>query len=78
MEVGAVDPRREDASFATGVALNPGRMVLPNCAEGIAMVGPENCEDIPLDRESSDPDGATGELDDEGCSDTSLLISTEV
>ena len=49
LEVGAVDPRREDASFTTGVALTPGCMVPLNCAEGIVMLGPENWEDMSLD-----------------------------
>lgn len=49
LEVGEVDPRREEASFTTGVALSPGPMVPPNCVEGIAVVGLENCEALTRD-----------------------------
>ena len=49
MEVGAVEPRREDVSFTTGVAPNSGPMVPPDCAEGIAAPELENCVGITLD-----------------------------
>jgi hypothetical protein len=77
LEVGEVDPRREGVSFTTGVALSPGPIVPLNCAEGIAVLGREDCKDIILDWESSDPASVTGGVDGEGCSDTSLLISAE-
>ena len=48
LEVGKVDPKREDASF-TEVAPGPGPMVPPNCVEGVAVLRPENCEGIARD-----------------------------
>lgn len=49
LEVEEADPRREAVSVTTGVVTSPGRMVPPNCAEGIAVLGLENCEGLTLD-----------------------------
>ena len=49
LEVGEAAPKKEEASFATGVAPGPGRMLPPNCVEGIAVLRLENCEGITRD-----------------------------
>jgi hypothetical protein len=49
LEVGIVDPRREEVPFTTGVASSPDRIVPPNGVEGIAELGLEGREGITLD-----------------------------